>query len=226
MLVQIPSLLGAEQVADFRARLEGANWVDGRVTAGHQSARTKRNLQLREDDPVARALSEQLLQVIPSNLLFMACAVPFKIFPPLFNCYREGQGFGAHIDNAIRSVPDSPHRVRTDLSMTLFLSDTDEYEGGELIIEDTFGGKKVKLPSGHAVLYPASSVHRVAPVTRGQRIAAFFWIQSMVRDAGRREVLFDLDLAIQQLNDENPDSAAGVRLTGVYHNLLRMWAHV
>lgn len=226
MLLEIPRLLSPEQVQQFRQKLEQADWQDGRITAGYQSARVKHNLQLDEDNPVARELGDVLLKVLPQNLLFMAAAVPFKIFPPLFNCYRDGQDFGQHIDNAIRSVKGSPHRIRTDLSMTVFLSEPAEYDGGELVIEDTYGSKSVKLPAGHAVLYPASSLHHVSAVNRGQRVAAFFWIQSMVRDDGQRRLLFDLDMEIQRLGKALPDSASATRLTGIYHNLVRMWADV
>ena len=226
MLLQIPAVLTAEQVRQFRGRLDKAEWADGKLTAGYQSAMAKHNLQLPEEHPVARELGEIILEVLPRNLLFIAAAVPFKIFPPLFNCYTEGQNFGMHIDNAIRSVKGTPHRVRTDLSMTLFLSEPHEYDGGELIIDDIYGTQSVKLKAGDAVLYPASSVHRVNAVTRGKRIASFFWIQSMVRDDGQRNQLFNLDMAIQQLGKELPESAAAIKLTGVYHNLLRMWANV
>lgn len=226
MLLEIPSLLNQEQLAMFRGRLDNACWLDGGITAGYQSVKAKNNLQLHETDPVARELGNVLLKVLPQSLLFMAAAVPFKIFPPLFNCYREGQGFGVHIDNAIRSVADSPHRVRTDLSMTVFLNDPGEYDGGELVVLDTYGSHSIKLPAGHAVLYPASSLHRVNEITRGQRIASFFWIQSMVRDDTRRRLLFDLDMEIQRLGKEHPDSASAIRLTGIYHNLVRMWADV
>lgn len=226
MLLQIPSVLMPEQVRQFRARLEAVEWVDGRVTAGYQSAKAKNNLQLPEEHPVARELGDVIVEVLPRNLLFMAAAVPFKIFPPLFNCYSEGQNFGMHTDNAIRSVKGTPHRIRTDLSMTLFLSEPEEYEGGELLIEDTYGSQSIKLKAGDAVLYPASSLHRVNAVSWGKRIASFFWIQSMVRDDGQRHLLLNLDVAIQQLGKELPESAAAVKLTGVYHNLLRMWADV
>ncbi len=226
MLLEIPGLLNPRQVQQFRQKLDQADWRDGRVTAGHQSAKVKHNLQLDEDDPVARELGDVLLKVLPQNLLFMAAAVPFKIFPPLFNCYRGGGSFGQHIDNAIRPVKGSPHRIRTDLSMTVFLSEPAEYDGGELVIEDTYGSKSVKLPAGHAVLYPASSLHHVTAVTRGRRVASFFWIQSMVRDDGRRRILFDLDVEIQRLGKELPESLSLPRLTGIYHNLVRMWADV
>jgi PKHD-type hydroxylase len=226
MLLEIPRLLDPDQVQQFRHKLEQADWQDGRITAGYQSAKVKHNLQLYEDDPVARELGDVLLKVLPQNLLFMAAAVPFKIFPPLFNCYQGGQHFGQHIDNAIRSVKNSPHRIRTDLSMTVFLSEPDEYDGGELVVEDTYGSKSVKLPAGHAVLYPASSLHHVTAVTRGKRLASFFWIQSMVRDDGQRRLLFNLDLEIQRLGKEHPDSVSATQLTGIYHNLVRMWADV
>ncbi len=226
MLLEIPGLLNPRQVQQIRQKLDQADWRDGRVTAGHQSAKVKHNLQLDEDDPVARELGDVLLKVLPQNLLFMAAAVPFKIFPPLFNCYRDGSSFGQHIDNAIRPVKGSSHRIRTDLSMTVFLSEPAEYDGGELVIEDTYGSKSVKLPAGHAVLYPASSLHHVTAVTRGRRVASFFWIQSMVRDDGRRRILFDLDVEIQRLGKEFPESPSLPRLTGIYHNLVRMWADV
>lgn len=227
MLIEIPSVLTSDQVRMFRERLEQASWSDGRITAGYQSAQAKNNLQLPEDDPVARELGDLLLKILPQNLLFMAAAVPFKIFPPLFNCYQSGQAFGTHIDNAIRSVKGTPHRIRTDLSMTLFLNEPDEYDGGELIVEDTFGTPSIKLPAGHAVLYPGSSLHRVTPVTRGKRIASFFWIQSMVRDDTQRTLLFNLDLAIQQLGrQQQSGSDVAIKLTGIYHNLVRMWADV
>lgn len=226
MLLKIPSVLSAQQVRIFREKLDQACWVDGKITAGYQSAARKHNLQLSEDDPVAREMSDTLLQILPDNLLFMSAAVPYKIFPPLFNCYREGNDFGTHIDNAIRPVPGTPHRIRTDLSMTLFMSGPDEYDGGELVIEDTYGSHAVKLPAGDAVLYPASSLHRVTPVTRGSRVASFFWIQSMVREDNQRSLLFNLDMAIQQLTQDHPKSNVIVKLTGLYHNLVRLWADV
>ncbi|MBO0800856.1 MAG: Fe2+-dependent dioxygenase [Blastocatellia bacterium] len=226
MLLNIPDILTAEQIAHCRHRLEEAEWVDGRVTAGHQSARAKDNLQLPEEHPVARELGDLILTALQNSPLFMAAALPLKVFPPLFNRYQGGQSFGAHVDNAIRQVTGTPHRVRTDLSATLFLAQPDEYEGGQLVIEDTYGVHSVKLPAGHLILYPASSLHQVHPVTRGTRLASFFWIQSMVRDDGQRNLLFDLDLAIQQITGESPDHPAAVQLTSIYHNLLRRWADV
>lgn len=226
MLLQIPDVLTGEQVAEARRVLDEARWVDGRVTAGHQSARAKDNLQLPEDDPAARRLGDVVLAALERNPLFMSAALPLKVFPPLFNRYEGGQSFGNHVDNAIRQVTGTPHRVRTDLSATLFLSRPDEYDGGELLVEDTYGVHSVKLPAGHLILYPASSLHRVQPVTRGSRLASFFWIQSMVRDDGERTILFDLDTAIQRAAADAPEHASVVQLTAVYHNLLRRWADV
>jgi PKHD-type hydroxylase len=225
MVLQIPDVLTAEQVMEARRVLERANWIDGRATAGHQSAKTKDNLQLPEDHPVARQLGEMILTALSRNPLFVSAALPLRVFPPLFNCYRGGHSFGNHVDNAIRQVRGGA-TVRTDLSATLFLADPEEYDGGELMVEDTFGVHSVKLPSGHMVLYPASSLHNVTPVTRGARLASFFWIQSMLRDDGERTLLFDLDTAIQRLTVDLPDHPSVVQLTAVYHNLLRRWAHV
>lgn len=224
MLLQVPEVLTAEQVSNCRKILESAEWVDGRITAGHQSARAKNNLQLREGLDEAKQLGDVILGALESNPLFMAAALPLKVFPPLFNRYQDGQSFANHVDNAIRQVPGTPHRVRTDLSATLFFSNPDEYEGGELVVEDTYGVHSVKLPAGHLILYPASSVHHVRPVTRGVRLASFFWIQSMVRDDGERTLLFDLDIAIQRLVGDVPDHRSVVELTSLYHNLLRRWA--
>ena len=226
MLLQIPELLGAEQVNECRKVLEQADWVDGRITAGHQSARAKDNLQLPEDHKDAKKLQNTILYALENNPLFMSAALPLKVFPPLFNRYQNGQSFGNHVDNAIRQVKDSPHRVRTDLSATLFFSDPAEYDGGELVVEDTYGVHSVKLPAGHVILYPASSLHHVRPVTRGARMASFFWIQSMVRDDGQRTILFDLDVAIQRLTSDLPEHPSIVELTSLYHNLLRRWADV
>jgi PKHD-type hydroxylase len=226
MLLHIPDVLTAEQVEHCRRKLDQSDWVDGRVTAGHQSARAKDNLQLPEDHPVARELGELIITALQDNPLFMAAALPLKVFPPLFNRYQGGQSFGTHIDNAVRQVTGAPHRVRTDLSVTLFLAAPDEYDGGELSVEDTYGLHNVKLPAGHMVIYPASSLHHVRPVTRGARLASFFWIQSMVRDDGQRTLLFDLDMAIQRVGSEMPDHPSVIQLTGVYHNLLRRWADV
>ena len=226
MLLQIPDVLTAEQVANCRQTLEAAQWVDGRITAGHQSARAKDNLQLPENLDEAKKLGDAILCALEGNPLFMSAALPLKVFPPLFNRYQDGQSFGNHVDNAIRQVTGTPHRVRTDLSATLFFSNPDEYDGGELVVEDTYGVHAVKLPAGHLILYPASSVHHVRPVTRGVRLASFFWIQSMVREDGERTLLFDLDVAIQRLMNDAPEHRSVVELTSLYHNLLRRWADV
>ena len=226
MLLKIPAVLTPEQVLRARRALADAPWVDGRVTAGHQSARAKRNHQVPEAHPAAREVGGMILDALGQNKLFFAAALPKNVFPPLFNRYEGGEEFGTHIDNAIRQVTGTPLRLRTDLSATLFLSEPTDYEGGELTVEDTYGIHQIKLPAGHMLLYPASSLHHVRPVTRGARIASFFWIQSMVRDDGQRSLLFDLDLSIQRLNDDHPDHPSTVGLTGVYHNLLRQWADV
>ncbi len=226
MLLAIPDVLDATQVAEFRAALDGADWADGRITAGHQSAQAKDNAQLPEDSPVARALGERLLAALARNSTFFAAALPKRIYPPLFNRYAGGQSFDWHVDNAVRydRSRGSVDPVRTDLSATLFLADPGDYDGGELEIEDTYGTQRIKLPPGHMVLYPGTSLHRVLPVTRGARVASFFWMQSMVRDDARRRMLFELDVSIRQLTAELHDHDALVRLTGVYHNLLRQWA--
>ena len=226
MLLHVPDILSAEQVAVANRVLDQADWVDGRITAGPQSARTKQNMQLREDSPVARELGDMILAALQRSPLFVTAALPFKVYPPMFNRYQGGQSFGSHVDNAIRQVPGTPHRVRTDLSATLFLAEPDTYDGGELVVEDTYGAHRVKLPAGDLVLYPATSLHHVTPVTRGERIASFFWIQSLIRDDGQRTLLFDMDSAIQRLARDVPDHQSTVKLTGVYHNLLRQWAEL
>lgn len=226
MLLQIANVLSAEQVAECRTLLSGPDWVDGRITAGHQSGRAKDNLQLPEDHPVAKQLGDLILLSLERHPLFMTAALPLKVFPPLFNRYEGGQAFGNHVDNAIRQVTGTPHRVRTDLSATLFFSNPDEYDGGELVVEDTFGVHSIKLPAGDLILYPASSLHHVRNVTRGVRLASFFWVQSMVRDDGERTLLFDLDMATQRLATEQPDHPSVMELTALYHNLLRRWADV
>lgn len=226
MLLNIPNVLSPEQVAEARRQLESADWVDGKVTAGYQSARTKDNQQIPEGHPVARQVGEQILHALGQNPLFLAAALPRQVFPPLFNRYSGGQSFGTHVDNAIRQLPGSPQRIRTDLSATLFFAGPEEYDGGELTIEDTYGVHAVKLPAGHLILYPATSLHHVKPVTRGTRLCSFFWIQSLVRDDTRRSLLFDLDLGLQRLNRDHPEHPSAVQLTGVYHNLVRQWAEV
>ena len=224
MLLQVPKVLDADQIAQCRRMLDEADWADGRITAGYQSAQAKHNLQLPEDAPAARELGDLVLAALQRSPLFLSAALPLKVFPPLFNRYAGGHAFGNHVDNAIRQVRGTPHRIRTDLSATLFLSAPDEYDGGELVVEDTFGTHAVKLPAGDMILYPASSLHLVRPVTRGVRTASFFWIQSMVRDDGERTLLYDLDRATQQVHRDLPDSPAALQLTGIYHNLLRRWA--
>jgi PKHD-type hydroxylase len=226
MLLHIPAVFSPDEVSRIRTELEQAPWADGKVTAGYQSAKAKHNLQLPEDSPLAREISEAMLQRLWQNPLFMSAALPHKVFPPLFNCYTEGGSFGYHIDNAIRQVKNSPERVRTDVSSTLFFSDPDSYDGGELVIQDTYGTQRVKFAAGDLVLYPATSLHKVEPVTRGARIASFFWIQSLVRDDGQRTLLYEMDQAIQQLTRDVPDHPSLVQLTGTYHNLLRRWSDV
>jgi PKHD-type hydroxylase len=230
MLLRIPDILTPEQVAQAKQILGKAEWIDGRVTAGHQSALAKDNLQIAEGSPAWRELGEMILKALGQNPLFLSAALPLHVFPPLFNRYSGGQSFGTHVDNAIRQVPGSPHRIRTDISATLFFAEPDEYDGGELSIEDTYGVHRIKLPAGHMVLYPATSLHHVTPVTRGARVCSFFWIQSMLRDDGQRSLLFDLDLAIQRLGRDLPDQPVAqqtaVQLTGVYHNLLRQWSEL
>ena len=224
MLIQVPHVLNDEQVAHCRLLLEAAEWVDGRVTAGYQSARAKNNVQLAEGHPAAQKVGAVILAALEQNPLFLSAALPLKVFPPLFNRYSGGQSFGTHVDNAIRQSRETGMRMRTDLSATLFFTGPDEYEGGELVVEDNYGVQTVKLPAGDMVLYPATSLHHVRPVTSGARLCSFFWIQSMVRDDGERTLLFDLDIAIQRVSEESPDHPAAVPLTGVYHNLLRRWA--
>ncbi|MDX1369617.1 Fe2+-dependent dioxygenase [Pseudomonas sp.] len=227
MMLHIPQVLGPEQVAECRQLLQQAHWVDGKATAGFQSAMAKDNLQLPQDSPAAQAMGELILAALARNPLFISAALPNKVFPPLFNCYQGGQSFGLHVDNAVREVRATGEKIRTDLSATLFFTNPDEYDGGELMVEDTYGAHSVKLPAGDLILYPSTSLHRVNPVTRGARVCSFFWLQSMVRDDGQRTLLFDLDSSIQQLNRElGAGHASSVQLTGVYHNLLRRWADV
>ena len=226
MLLQIANALAAAQVAQCRQALSQIAWVDGRVTAGHLSMHVKHNEQITEDNPVGRKLGHTILDALEKNPLFMSGALPAKIVPPLFNRYSEGQTYGPHVDGSVRPITGSSERVRTDLAATLFLSEVDEYDGGELVIEDTFGPQRVKLAAGHLVLYPASSVHHISPVTRGSRIASFFWIQSMVREDHKRRMLFELDGNIQRLRRDVPHHSAVLELTALYHNLLREWADV
>jgi PKHD-type hydroxylase len=226
MLVQLPQVLTKEEVIALRGRIDHADWVDGNETSGHQSGMAKDNEQLPEISDLAQAEGLKLLSVMEKNPLFISAALPARIYAPLFNRYALGKSFGNHVDNAIRRRRGTDFRIRTDLSATLFLSDPDEYDGGELIIEDTFGVHEVKLSAGDAILYPSSSLHRVAPVTRGVRTAAVWWVQSLVRDDAARTMLFDMDLAIRALSVKAGDDPAIVSLTGVYHNLLRRWAEV
>ena len=225
MLIAIPDVLDAPSVARVRGIIDAAEWIDGNATSGPQSALAKRNEQLPEDAPAAREAGNVILEALGRTPLFVAAALPLKVFPPLFNRYAGGQDFGLHVDNAIRMKRGTDFRIRSDLSATLFLADPDSYDGGELVVEDQFGEQRVKLPAGHMVVYPASSLHRVEAVTRGSRVASFFWLQSMVRDDGARRILFELDQGVQgaaaQLGQGAPEV---VRLTGVYHNLLRRWA--
>lgn len=227
MLIAIPDLLPPETLSNVRAIIDAAQWVDGNATSGVQSAMAKDNLQLPEQSAAAQQAGGLILQALSASPLFLAAALPHRIFPPLFNSYGEGQQFGTHVDNAIRVRTGTDFRIRSDLSATIFLCDPDSYDGGELVIEGEFGAQSVKLPAGHMVLYPASSLHHVTPVTRGRRIASFFWIQSMVRDSAARALLFDMDSAVQSVAGKvGLDDPGVVRLTGVYHNLLRRWAEV
>lgn len=226
MLLEIPALLSADETVQVRNALLQASWGDGKVTAGYESARVKNNLQLPQDNPTGVEVGNLIVQRLTQNALFMSAALPRRILPPLFNRYEGGQAFGFHIDNAVRKFPSQPERLRTDLSMTLFLTDPDTYDGGELVVKDTYGNKSVKLPAGSAVLYPGTSLHMVTPVTRGMRLASFFWIQSLVREDSQRAMLFDMDVAIQRLVQTHPDHPSIVELTGVYHNLIRRWADV
>ena len=227
MLVKVETVLSKDEVAHCRSVLEGTKWVDGRITAGAQSALAKHNLQVPEDAPQARQLGEVVLRALGRSAAFNSAAVPFRVFPPLFNRYDVGMKFGAHVDNAIRFIAGPNIRVRTDLSATLFLTDPADYDGGELVIEDTYGEQSVKFAAGDMVLYPASSLHRVEAITRGSRWASFFWIQSMVKDDGARGLLYQLDQAIMKTRAELGDTHEAVLgLTAVYHNLLRRWAEV
>lgn len=224
MILAIPAVLSPQEVCVFRQDLEGASWRDGRATAGSVAERVKANQQLADDDPVAARLGGLILERLAHNERFIAGALPLKVLPPRFNRYADGGTYGGHVDAAVFSVPGSPHRLRSDLSATLFLSEPDDYDGGELMIEGEFGASAIKLPAGHLALYSARTLHRVTPVTRGARLAAFFWIESLVREGERREMLLELDDAIRALRIDTPDHPSVVRLTGLYHNLLRAWA--
>lgn len=229
MLICVPEVLTKDDVADFRRIMDASSWEDGRSTAGAQSAMVKRNEQLPPDSEVARALGNRVLSALTASPKFISAAIPLQIFPPLFNRYAAAGGhhFGLHVDNAVRGDRLTGLRIRTDLSVTLFLSEPDEYDGGELVVEDLYGSHEIKLAAGDLVLYPASSLHLVTPVTRGMRVASFFWLQSMVRDAHARSLIFDLDTAIQALVERlGRDDPETVKLTGIYHNLIRYWAEV
>ena len=229
MLICVPDVLSKNDVAEFRCIMDAASWEDGRSTAGAQSALVKKNEQLPPNSDVARTLGNRVLSALAANPLFISAAIPLRIFPPLFNRYASADGhhFGIHVDNAVRGDHLTGMRIRTDLSVTLFLSEPNEYDGGELVVEDYYGSHEVKLPAGHLVLYPASSLHMVTPVTRGVRVASFFWLQSMIRDAHARSLIFDLDTTIQglveRLSRNDPET---VKLTGIYHNLIRHWAEI
>ena len=225
MILSIPNVLSPEDAAAMRHRLDVSDaWVDGRATAGYQGAPVKRNQQIAQEAPIALELGDVIIGALERHPLFISSVLPNRVYPPLFNRYEGGMHFGSHVDGAIRLVPGHGTRVRTDVSITLFLTPPEDYDGGELVIEDTYGVQEVKLPAGHAIVYPATSVHEVRPVTRGMRVSSFFWAQSLVRDDTRRSLLFDMDNAIQRLNAQNADDAARRTLVGCYHNLLRLWS--
>ena len=223
MLLQIPNVLTAEQVDRFRKRIDAARWVDGNVTSGHQSAQAKYNEQLPEESAEAREIGEEIAAALGKSPLFFSAALPRQVYPPLFNRYAGEMNFGNHVDAAMRVHPPTGRRIRTDISATLFLTAPGDYDGGELLVEDTYGVHSVKLPTGDMVIYPATSLHRVTPVTRGTRVSSFFWIESMIRDDAQRALLFDMDMALVRLNQQSPGHPSLVTLTGCYHNLLRMW---
>lgn len=224
MLLHIPTLFSAEEVREFRGVLEGADWQDGRVTAGHRAVGVKDNLQLPETHPVAKALGDRIVERLARTPLYIAAALPARIYPPRFNRYEGGGTYGNHVDNAIFPIPGTPLRLRTDISSTVFFSDPEEYEGGDLVIEDTYGEQRVKFAAGDIVMYPGSSLHRVEPVTLGTRYASFFWTQSLVRSTEHRRMLFELDCSIQAITADHPGHDGLDGLTNVYHNLLRQWS--
>ncbi len=224
MLLHIPEVLSREQLGAMRQALDLADWTDGRATVGPQGAQVKHNRQLPETSALALELGSTVLAALAKNALYFSAALPLRTVPPLFNRYDGGEHYGAHIDGAVRMVPGSPLPLRTDLSCTLFLCEPEDYDGGELVINDTYGVHEVKLPAGDLILYPSSSVHKVEPVTHGSRVCSFFWVQSMVRDDAQRAMLLELDQTIQRLRATLGDNEEVVGLTGHYHNLLRMWA--
>jgi PKHD-type hydroxylase len=230
MLLQVPQVLDPEQVQLMRGKLAAAGdaWVDGRATAGHQGAQVKHNLQIAEGHAIGQELGAMVLAALERQPLFISAALPHRIYPPLFNRYDSDSAmqFGTHVDGSVRLLPGSGEQIRTDISATLFLTAPEDYDGGELLVEDTYGTQSVKLPAGDMILYPATSTHRVTPVTRGSRVSSFFWVQSMVRDDGQRALLFDLDMSVVRLTRDAPGHMSLVTLTGCYHNLLRMWADV
>lgn len=227
MLLHVPNVLTSAQLADLRGRIDKAPWIDGNETSGHQSALAKKNLQVPEADAIGLAASQTIREALSRNPLFISAALPHTIFQPLFSRYVGGEAFGMHVDNGIRTSLDGRVRIRTDLSATLFLAEPEDYDGGELVVEDTYGAHEVKLPAGDLILYPSSSLHEVRPVTRGRREVSFFWIQSLVREDARRALLFDMDLGIQRLAQTAGQGDPGiVALTGSYHNLLRMWSEL
>jgi PKHD-type hydroxylase len=226
VIVVISALLDRERLATVQSWLQHAAWQDGRLTAGFQSAEVKRNLQLPHSARAAQEAGELIVRALERDAAFISAALPRHVFPPLFNRYEAGMGFGPHVDNAIRQLPGTPHRLRTDLAATLFLSAPESYDGGELVVTDTFGEHAVKLAAGDMVVYPASSLHRVQSVTRGVRTAAFFWVQSLVRDPAERKLLYELDTSIRTLTQSGADSGCVVQLTACYHNLLRRWAEI
>lgn len=224
MLMHIPEVLSKEQVAGMRTAMANAEWTDGRQTVGPQGAKVKRNLQLPDASPLRRELGDQVIAALHRHSLYHAAVLPLRTLSPRFNRYEGGAEYGFHIDGAVMASGHADTHIRSDISCTLFLSEPDEYDGGELIVSDTYGEHEVKLPAGDAIVYPSSSLHRVTPVTRGARIASFFWVQSMVRDDGARRLLLELDTAIRNLSASAADQASILQLTGVYHNLLRRWA--
>ncbi|BDU20574.1 Fe2+-dependent dioxygenase [Dyella sp. GSA-30] len=223
MLLHIPDVLTADQVAHIRQRLDAADWTDGRETVGAQGAKVKRNLQLPDTSPLREELAREVLKALASNPLYHAATLPLRTLPPRFNRYEGGGEYGFHVDGAVMALPNG-EQLRSDISCTLFLADPETYDGGELIVSDTYGEHEIKLPAGDLIVYPSSSLHRVLPVTRGARVAAFFWVQSLIRDDARRRMLFELDTSIQTLTHTGADAAAVIQLTGIYHNLLRQWA--
>lgn len=226
MLLHIPQILSPAQVAHCRQALAQAEWIDGRATVGDQGAQVKRNRQVAELSPVARELGEIILRALAAHPSFVSAALPLRTVPPLFNYYAGGEHYGTHVDGAVRAVPGTSHFIRTDVSSTLFLCDPDEYEGGELVVQDTYGTHRIKLPAGDLILYPASSLHRVEPVTRGARLCSFFWTQSMVKEDNKRTLLYELDCNLRKLRARHGDSEETVGLAGHYHNLLRLWSEV